>query len=155
MDPNRSSGIPIKHFRNPTPGGLDPKDYDDPVTLPAADIADNPYWKRDVRRSYPKLSAVTQADAVGLLTIGSAANPSAKLLAGEEGDKQLAVVKTESQKGLAAYFDTAKGTAVLGEDGLPPLPVAMKRKDAQNYQLGESSYGEKYVNTPMRRVRND
>ena len=31
---------------------------------------------RDMRRSYPTLSTVTQGDAVGLLTVGSAANPS-------------------------------------------------------------------------------
>jgi hypothetical protein len=43
--------------------------YDDPVTVPAADLADNPYWKRDVRRRYPQLSTVTQADAVALLEV--------------------------------------------------------------------------------------
>ncbi|RYC63499.1 NADH dehydrogenase/NADH:ubiquinone reductase (H(+)-translocating) [Xylaria longipes] len=59
VDPNRSSGVPLNpFFRNPTPGALDPLTYDDPVTLPAGDIADNPYWKRDARRSYPKLSFV-------------------------------------------------------------------------------------------------
>ena len=26
----------------------------------ASDIAENPYWKRDVRRAYPQLSVVTQ-----------------------------------------------------------------------------------------------
>ncbi len=112
--------------------------YDDPVTLPAGDIADNPYWRRDTRRSYPKLSAVTQGDVVGLLSVGSAANPSPKLLAGEEGTKQLVAVKDEGKKGLATYFEKAKGTAVLSEDGMPPLPVAFRNPDATKYKLPDT-----------------
>ena len=74
IDPNRSSGIPLNpQFRNPPPGALDPATYDDPVTLPAADIAGNPYWKRDVRRQYAQLSTVTQGDVVALLSVGSKA----------------------------------------------------------------------------------
>lgn len=34
---------------------------------PASDVAQNPYWKRDVRRAYPRLSVVTQAELSGLL----------------------------------------------------------------------------------------
>lgn len=116
---------------------MDPKSYDDPVTVPAGDIADNPYWRRDTRRSYPKLSAVSQADVVGLLTVGSAANPSPKLLTGEEGTKQLVVAKEEGAKGLATYFEKEKGTAVLGEGGMPPLPVAYRNPDATKYKLLE------------------
>lgn len=149
VDPDRSNGIPVRQFRNPPPAGLDPLAYDEAVTTPAADIADNPYWKRDVRRAYPTLSTVTQGDAVGLLSIGSAAAPSAKLLAGEEGSKQLVSVKEQGQKGLAAYFEAEKSAVagVLGADGLPPLPVAVRSKSvkAEKYELGHTSYGEKYV----------
>lgn len=36
--------------------------------LPAAsDPAQNPYWKRDVRRAYPQLSVVTQTELSTLL----------------------------------------------------------------------------------------
>merc|ERR1711939_91525 len=49
VDPDRSNGVPVKHFRNPPPGGLDPKLYDEAVTTPAADIADNPYWRRGAK----------------------------------------------------------------------------------------------------------
>lgn len=145
VDANRSNGIPVKHFRNPTPGGADPTSYDEAVTIPAADIADNPYWKRDVRRAYPRLSTVTQGDAVGLLTLGSAANPSPKLLAGEEGSKQLVAVKQEGEKGLAAYFEQEKATAVLGEGGLPPMPVTVGTQKEVKYQEGPTSYGDGYV----------
>ena len=147
VDPDRSNGVPVRHFRNPPPAGLDPKLYDEAVTVPAADIADNPYWRRDMRRSYPTLSTVTQGDAVSLLSMGNAAAPSPKLLAGEEGSKQLVAAKEQGQKGLAAYFESEKGAAVLGENGQPPLPVAVRSKGikAEKYELGPTSYGEEYV----------
>jgi len=144
VDPNRSNGVPVKHFRNPPPAALDPASYDEAVTTPAADIADNPYWRRDVRRAYPKLSTVTQGEVVGLLTLGSAANPSPKLLAGEEGGKQLVAVKQEGERGLAAYFENENATAVLGVNGLPPLPVNVGLKKDVKYQPGPTSYGEEY-----------
>ncbi|KAJ9606563.1 hypothetical protein H2200_008571 [Cladophialophora chaetospira] len=144
VDANRSNGIPVKHFRNPPPAALDPASYDEGVTTPAADIADNPYWRRDVRRAYPKLSTVTQGQAVGLLTLGSAANPSPKLLAGEEGGKQLVAVKQEGEKGLSAYFEQEKAAAVLGENGLPPMPVNFGQKKDVKYEPAPTSYGEEY-----------
>ncbi|KAI0514581.1 NADH-ubiquinone oxidoreductase 21.3 kDa subunit [Xylaria bambusicola] len=154
VDPNRSSGVPLNpYFRNPTPGALDPLIYDDPVTLPAGDIADNPYWKRDGRRSYPKLSVVNQADAVALLSVGSAAAPKRELI-GDAGAKQLVAVAEEGQSGgLAAYFEK-NTTAVAAEDllvnGLPPLPSGERKKtdgkwEAYKYGLTEeNSYPEDY-----------
>ena len=67
--------------------------------MPAGDIAENPYWKRDVRRSYPKLSVVKQPDVVGLLTVGSAAAPKDTLQIGDAGNKQMGTVKEEGEKG--------------------------------------------------------
>ncbi|KAK2861295.1 hypothetical protein FQN49_004349 [Arthroderma sp. PD_2] len=126
VDPTRSNGVPLNaQFRNPTPGALEPQTYDDPVTLPAADIADNPYWKRDVRRNYPRASVMKQADVVGLLTYGSKAEPKDSLLAGEAGSQQLVQTKqTAEERGLAAHFEekASSGADVLGQDGLPPLP---------------------------------
>lgn len=153
VDPNRSNGIPVKQYRNPPPGGNDPTQYDDPVTVPAGDIADNPYWRRDVRRSYPKLSTISQSDAVGLLTMGNATNPSPKLLAGEEGTKQLVLMKQEGSKGLSNYFETEKGTAVLGEGGLPPMPVATGSKlvAAEKYAIGtDQAYNDQVDQYPCR-----
>jgi len=91
-----------------------------------------------MRRSYPKQSAVTQGDVVGLLSMGSAAAPSPKLLAGEEGSKQLVAVKDEGEKGLATYFEKEKGAVVLGEGGMPPMPVAFKNPDATKYTLNDT-----------------
>lgn len=121
-------------FRNPPPGGNDPKAYDDPTTVPAADLADNPYWKRDTRRSYPKLSVVKQSDVVALLSVGSAAQPKEDVLQiGDAGNKQLVEVKEEGERGLSAFFEKQKGAAkgVLGPNGMPPLPTSQHPTDKQ------------------------
>ena len=146
--PDRSNGVPLNpQFRNPTPGANDPRAYDDPVTVPAGDIADNPYWKRDVRRGYEKLSVISQGDVVGLLTVGSKAAPK-ELPRGEAGEKRLVAVKEEGEKGLAEYFEREKGgvLAVLGEGGMPPMPVGMRTatgNSVKQYVLEEEqTYGD-------------
>ncbi|KAH1493802.1 hypothetical protein LV164_007534 [Aspergillus fumigatus] len=141
IDPNRSTGVPLNsQYRLPTPGALPPQSYDDPVTVPAADIADNPYWKRDVRRNYPRLSIVNQADAVGLLTVGSRAAPKDDVLqTGQAGEQQLVEVKQQGEeRGLAAIFEKDKRgiQGVLGADGLPPTPCNLNASAAK-YQLGQ------------------
>ena len=149
IDPNRSTGVPMNsQFRNPPPGALDPRHYDDPVTIPAGDIADNPYWRRDVRRSYPRLSTVSQADVVGLLTVGSAAQPKEDVLQiGDAGSKQLVSIQSEGEeKGLAAVFEKKDmAVGVLGEGGMPPLPVNLGQNAARakTYNLNdEEGYPE-------------
>ncbi|CAN8105653.1 unnamed protein product [Discula destructiva] len=152
IDPNRSNGVPLNpHFRWPAPGSNDPLLYDDPVTVPAGDIADNPYWKRDSRRNYPRLSVVNQSEAVALLTVGSATKPKVELI-GEEGAKALVAAEAEGQeKGLAAVFEE-KGVDVAREllvDGLPPLPSGQSLKtgqwDVHPWKLnGDQSYPDKY-----------
>ncbi|KAL2816168.1 hypothetical protein BJX63DRAFT_149612 [Aspergillus granulosus] len=143
IDPDRSTGVPFNsQFRFPAPGALPPQSYDDPVTLPAGDIADNPYWKRDVRRNYPRVSTVNQADAVGLLTVGSQAAPKDEILKiGEAGEKQLVSVKQEGEeRGLAGLFEKDKSgiKGVLGPNGLPPLPCNLN--SASKYQI-DSDHG--------------
>jgi hypothetical protein len=127
---------------------LDPNTYDDPVTVPAADIAANPYWKRDVRRSYPQLSSVTQGDVVALLSVGSKAAPNEETLQiGDAGKKQLVEVKKDGEeKGLAAFFEKQKGVAssVLGPDGQPPMPAPVYKPEVVQYELtAEQSYPSK------------
>ncbi|OCK75269.1 21 kDa subunit of NADH dehydrogenase [Lepidopterella palustris CBS 459.81] len=149
IDPKRSTGVPLNpQFRNPPPGANDPATYDDPVTFPAADLADNPYWKRDVRRRYPRLSTVTQGDVVGLLEVGSKAVPRGELI-GVEGGKKLVEVKREGEKGLSAFLEKEGNRAVvtssvLGPGGMPPLPSGMHNGGVdgkKRYELlGEQSY---------------
>ena len=132
IDPNRSTGVPLNpQFRNPPPGANPPEVYDDPVTVPSGDIAENPYYRRDIRRSYPRLSVVNQTDAVGLLSVGSQAQPKEHILQiGSAGKKQLVEIKQEGdEKGLAAFFkkDQKSVSTVLGANGLPPFPVGYSR----------------------------
>ena len=152
IDSRRSTGVPLNPiYRNPPPGGNDPKDYDDPVTIPAGDIAENPYWKRDVRRRYPRLSVVNQGDAVGLLTVGSQSNPKEDVLGiGDAGAKQLVAVQEEGQKGgLPAFFEKDKRNmdAVLGADKLPPMPLNLgQNMSGKQYELlDEQSYENEFV----------
>ena len=123
--------------------------YTDPVTFPAGDLADNPYWKRDTRRAYPRLSAVSQADAVALLTVGSQAKPKDDVLQiGEAGTKQLIAVQQEGEeRGLAAYFakDNKGFLGVLDPNGLPPTPCNLNPSTTK-YELDDDhGYPEKYV----------
>lgn len=120
------------------------------MTAPAGDIADNPYWKRDARRNYPRLSSVNQSDAVGLLTVGSQAAPKDDVLQiGEAGQKQLVTVKQEGEeRGLAALFEKDKGgvKGVLASNGMPPRPCNLNTTAPPKYELDhEQGYPEVYV----------
>jgi hypothetical protein len=118
------------------------------VTIPSGDIAENPYWKRDVRRQYPKLSVVRQPDVVALLSVGSAAAPKEDVLQiGDAGSKQLVALKEEGEKGLSAFFEKDKSVAqgVLGPNGMPPMP-ASRHLQGKRYTMlprEEQAYSEK------------
>ncbi|KAL1897410.1 hypothetical protein Sste5346_004146 [Sporothrix stenoceras] len=153
IDKNRSNGVPLNpYYRTPVPGQQDPLQITDPVTLPAGDIAGNPYWKRDARRNYPRLSTVTQADAVALLSVGSAAAPKAELI-GEAGSKALvAATETGKTEGLGTFLAKSNATATPAVadffvDGLPPLPSGQSLNsgawDVHKYELvPEQTYPE-------------
>ncbi|CEJ91627.1 Putative NADH-ubiquinone oxidoreductase-like protein [[Torrubiella] hemipterigena] len=153
LDPERSNGVPLNPtFRLPAPGANDPLEYDDPVTLPAGDIAGNPYWKRDTRRAYPRLSVVNQADVVSLLTVGSEAQPKVELI-GEAGEKQLVAAKQDGQTNGLSKFLAKSSAGVATKDvfigGLPPTPsgqsLSSGKWDVHKYKLvNEASYPEEY-----------
>lgn len=143
IDPNRSSGVPLNpYFRSPAPFSIDPHAYTDPVTTPAGDIADNPYYKRDARRNYARLSVVDQAGQVALLTVGSAAAPRVELV-GDEGSKQLVAAEEEGKSGgLASYMEKSgveAAKAVLAQTGgLPPLPSGHKlQQETGQWDVGK------------------
>lgn len=156
VDPDRSTGIPLNpQYRNPPPGSNPPEAYDDPITVPAGDIAENPYYKRDIRRSYPRLSVVKQSDVVGLLTVGSRAKPNEDVLQiGDAGAKQLVQLRQDGEeKGLAALFEREKKTtaSIFGPNGLPPFPTGISRvspEGGRKYVMGadgEEGYPKEYV----------
>jgi hypothetical protein len=89
---------------------------------------------------------VNQADAVALLSIGSASAPKKELI-GESGSKELVSVKAEGSLGLSAFFAKSGKSGVLealGKDGLPPLPSGASLKaGADKYHLtAENAYPE-------------
>ena len=101
------------------------------MTVPSGDIAENAYFKRDIRRSYPRLSVVNQADVVGLLSFGSKSNPRDEVLQiGQAGTKQMVQVREEAEGsgGLSQYFEKRKDATTFGDGGLPPLPTGMNRE---------------------------
>ena len=120
--------------------------YDDPVTLPAGDIAGNPYWQRDTRRAYPRISAVTQKDAVALLTVGSEAAPKQELV-GEAGEKAVVAAESEGDKGLASFLQQNQVGEEVLINGMPPLPsgqaLGSGEWNVHKYKLGEDqAYGD-------------
>ncbi|KAK9451098.1 uncharacterized protein V1518DRAFT_412531 [Limtongia smithiae] len=147
--PNRSTGNPIVPlYRNPSTGSREEaKTYTDPVTLPAADIADNQYYTRDVRRAYPRIASYSQAEIGGLLLYGSAATP--RIAKGEVGEKALTTVKT----GALSLTDAIKAVPtevvfgeVLAKDGQPPFPARLTQKTSWRLLTEEESgmYSDKY-----------
>ena len=100
-----------------------------------------------MRRSYPRLSVVSQADVVGLLAVGSAAKPRDDVLQiGDAGAKQLVQVKQEGEeRGLAALFEKDKKSVrrIFGPDGLPPFPSGASRLSpdgGRRYVMDEDGY---------------
>ncbi|KAJ7287542.1 21 kDa subunit of NADH dehydrogenase [Mycena rebaudengoi] len=66
VNPGISSGLPLPALNRFPPPASRPEKYSTPATK-ASDPAQNPYWKRDVRRAYPQLSVVTQSELSSLL----------------------------------------------------------------------------------------
>lgn len=130
--PNRSSGNPIVSlFRAIPPGARiqEARNYKDPVTLPAADIKGNPYYKRDYRRNYPQVHAYDQTKVSGLLTLGSAQNPRVSI--GDKGNKELAAFGAGQTVSLATTLTTLdpkviKGE-VLGQSGEPIVAPSLNK----------------------------
>lgn len=80
---------------------------------------------------------------VGLLTVGSKAEPNEQaLLPGDSGKQQLVEIKQQGEeRGLAAFFAENKTgvTRALGPNGLPPFPVNLNRS-AKYPKCEEQSY---------------
>ncbi|KAI0032249.1 NADH dehydrogenase subunit [Vararia minispora EC-137] len=133
LNPNISTGLPLPAVnRNPQPGSR-PEKYSTPATK-ASDPAQNPYWKRDVRRSYPQLSVVTQSGLSKLLIQHSPAFACViRLLicllsvappAEGAGASTSIPATTEAPSELAKTIQTlaSKGTKPFSASNLPPQP---------------------------------
>lgn len=66
VNPEISSGLPLPDLNRRPPPASRPERYATPATR-ASDPAQNPYWKRDVRRQYPQLSVISQSGLAQVL----------------------------------------------------------------------------------------
>lgn len=131
--PNRSTGNPVPSLYRKLPPGErieDARNYEDPITIPAGDIVNNRYHKRDYRRNYPRVIAFNQTKVSGLLQLGSASNP--RISVGDKGSKELAVfVDPTKQVSLASTLNTVSPSVikneVLGPQGGPVVAPALKK----------------------------
>ncbi|KAF9222502.1 NUZM, NADH-ubiquinone oxidoreductase 21.3 kDa subunit [Gyrodon lividus] len=124
VNPEISSGIPIANLnRYPQPASR-PEKYSTPATK-ASDPAQNPYWKRDVRRAYPQLSVITQSDLSTLLIQHS--QPQAVAVS-KEGDAAPVPAKAPAVTELASAIATITSvTQVYSGTKLPPsVPTPFK-----------------------------
>ncbi|KAJ3484714.1 hypothetical protein NLI96_g5457 [Meripilus lineatus] len=123
VDPEISSGLPLQGVHRWPPPGSRTDKYSTPATK-ASDPAQNPYWKRDVRRAYPQLSVVTQPGLSSLLIQHA---DTAAVAAPSEGES--AVAETKAPLDLTAAIATiTTARKVYSESRLPPKPpIAYKR----------------------------
>lgn len=138
--PNRSTGNPIQQtFRVPAPGSQpsNPRDHNG-RTLPATDIAENPYYKRDYRRNYPQTSVFNQSSLAGLLLYGNRNTP--KIGKGDEGAKQLATIANNEVKLTEVLNSRDLAESVLN-NGFPPIPAPLSKKE---YRIVDFSEGGLY-----------
>ncbi|KIP11616.1 hypothetical protein PHLGIDRAFT_27843 [Phlebiopsis gigantea 11061_1 CR5-6] len=135
VNPEISSGLPIQGVHRYPPPASRPEKYSTPATK-ASDPAQNPYWKRDVRRAYPQLSVVTQTELSGLLIEHHEAKKAvaAPVAEGEEGTKEVA--KAPAPVDLTAAISTiAQEGKVFSESKLPPsYPTSFKRWKAEQVE---------------------
>ncbi|EIM20333.1 21 kDa subunit of NADH dehydrogenase [Wallemia mellicola] len=119
VNPEISSGLINHHQFRKIPPGSRPEKYVQPISK-SSDIAENPYFKRDVRRAFPKTSHVSQNELAQLLI----SNPDFKALPNpaEAQTKALAQVKDSPETlDLAQVLDVLPA-AQSPYTGLPPTP---------------------------------
>ena len=123
-----------------------PEEYIEPMTAPASDLAENPYWQRDTRREYPRTLVYSQPYIAGLLSYGSAANP--RIAAGETGTKALAEVTSGKLELTTVLSSSDVGREVLKRNGgLPPLPGTGRGRKQWRFRLNKESeqgYDQEY-----------
>lgn len=130
--PNRSSGNPVPHLYRAKPPGArieEANNYGDPATIPAGDVVNNPYFKRDYRRNYPQIRAFDQTRVSGLLTLGSAERP--RISVGDKGTKELAKFNPGETVSLSTTLtnvkpDVVKGE-ILGQEGEPIVAPSLNK----------------------------
>ncbi|GAA5899066.1 hypothetical protein JCM8208_002993 [Rhodotorula glutinis] len=121
VNPESSTGNPLASAnRQPEPASR-PEKFTVPSSK-ASDVAQNPYFKRDFRRMYPKTEVVTQGELAKLL-IAQGGFEALPPVTASESDKTTALTADSPAPSLAALYSTPSG-AVSGFR--PPKPPGRK-----------------------------
>ncbi|GLB37092.1 putative nadh-ubiquinone oxidoreductase [Lyophyllum shimeji] len=124
VNPEISSGLPIQSINRRPPPAWRPEKYSTPATK-ASDPAQNPYWRRDVRRQYPQLSVVTQPELSLLLLEHSGNLPLAPPTEETPGVPATAAAAVDLTEAISTITIANK---VYTESKLPPsIPTHHKR----------------------------
>ncbi|KAF8210264.1 NADH dehydrogenase 21 kDa subunit [Mycena galopus ATCC 62051] len=125
VNPEISTGLPLPAINRFPPPGSRPEKYSTPATK-ASDPAQNPYWKRDVRRAYPQLSIVTQSELSSLLIEHSRA---AQAVAAPAEEKKDVPADAPQPVDLSVAIQSiTQSQKVYSVTSLPPtLPTSRKR----------------------------
>ncbi|GAA5839114.1 hypothetical protein JCM11251_003680 [Rhodosporidiobolus azoricus] len=117
-----STGNPLPaSFRQPEPGSR-PEKFTVPSSK-ASDVAENPYWKRDFRRNYPKTEVVRQEELAKLL-IAQGGFESLPPISAAEGVDSTAVTADSPTPSLATLYN--KNTSLAATSFRPPTPPGPK-----------------------------
>ncbi|TFK25720.1 21 kDa subunit of NADH dehydrogenase [Coprinopsis marcescibilis] len=128
VNPEISTGLPLASQHRYPPPASRPEKYSTPATK-ASDPAQNPYWKRDVRRAYPQLSVVTQSELSGLILEHSGAPRYVSVVAAPAESSEKAGVPATKQVDLSEAIATVTKTdKIYTESRLPPaLPTPFSK----------------------------
>ncbi|TRM69792.1 hypothetical protein BD626DRAFT_475300 [Schizophyllum amplum] len=119
VNPDISSGLPIQGLNRWPPPASRPERYNTPATK-ASDIAMNPYWKRDVRRAYPRLSMVTQNELSTLLLEHSSAQQIAAPTDKDPNAKMIVAAPQEAKELTESISSVAAKGKLFSASKLPP-----------------------------------
>ncbi|KAJ1725278.1 hypothetical protein LPJ53_000505 [Coemansia erecta] len=132
----KDSMIPRTTFRSPAP--VSQPEYKRP-TPPASAIYNNPYYKRDVRRNYPRTEVYTQSD-VGRLLLG--VNTAEKIASPEQQQQQNATTAETANVPVVEVKDIVEALQkvsgpVYSAANMPPVPGTPYK-----YKLSPEQYTE-------------
>ncbi|KAF8507468.1 NADH dehydrogenase 21 kDa subunit [Hysterangium stoloniferum] len=157
VNPEISSGLPIVTLhRNPQPGSR-PELYATPATK-ASDPAQNPYWKRDVRRAYPRRSVITQAQLSQFLLqspdvqgLSSLASPESKLVENTADSTAVTATSTSSDLSKALELLATAGKTIYSDTSSIPTPASIHPKWVPQYT--EDAPHDPHAYWPMKLVK--
>ncbi|KAJ2818035.1 hypothetical protein FBU31_006018 [Coemansia sp. 'formosensis'] len=127
------SMIPRTTFRSPAPASQ--PEYKRPETA-ASDLFNNQYYKRDVRRNYPRTEVYTQSDVGRLLLSANVAEALSTPAVSAEGAPVAEVPATVVVKDVVEALAKLQ-KPVYSASNMPPVPGS-----AYTYKLSPEQYVE-------------